>query len=160
MEQFIAAFIGMAVTLCIIGIILFILNAIAEYRIFKKAGESGWKAWIPFLNVYTQYKFSWKTYWFWILMAASVVISILSSKSADNNTYATIALILSIFVWVIQLIGSVKLAKSFGKGTLYGIFMGITFLKTILFFVLAFGSSQYIGNTSDDTPKPIEPSNN
>ena len=155
MEQLLGAFVGMAVTLCIIGIIMFVLNAIAEYRIFKKAGESGWKAWIPFLNTYTQYKFSWKTMWFWILIALTIIISALTAKAGETDSYSVIIWILTAALWVIQLIGNVKLAKSFGKGTAYGIFMGlgIPFLQTILFFILAYGSSQYVGNTSTDVAK-------
>lgn len=148
MSELATVIIGMTSIGIIVGLVMFVLNAIAEFKIFKKAGEAGWKAWIPFYNTYVQYRFSWKTSWFWILMALIVVSTFFGTKGAESDTYATLSTISLAAIWVVQLIGSIKLAKAFGKGTIYGILMGITFLQTILFFVLAYGKSKYIGNSS------------
>ena len=37
----------------------YILQVVAYWQIFEKAGEPGWKAIIPCYNTYTQYKFTW-----------------------------------------------------------------------------------------------------
>ena len=143
---------GFLVTIIFIAAVIYVLNAIAAYKIFKKAGESGWKAWIPFLNNYTQYKFSWKTMYFWILMGVTILATFFTAKAGEgdgNTTYSVFSYITLLIVWVIQLIGNIKLAKSFGKSTFYGVVMGITGLQTILRWIIAFGKAEYIGNTTE-----------
>ncbi len=56
---------GLAVygALCFIW---YIIMVIANWKIFSKAGEAGWKSLIPILNYYIEFKISWKGSMFWI----------------------------------------------------------------------------------------------
>ena len=57
-----------------IGILVFAAIAVISWwRIFSKAGEAGWKAIIPFYNMYTAYKLFWKKAIFFIMLALGVV---------------------------------------------------------------------------------------
>ena len=46
-------------------IALVVLYIVGMWRIFEKAGESGWKCLIPIYNQYTLFKMFWKTSYFW-----------------------------------------------------------------------------------------------
>ena len=59
-------------------VIFYVLVAVAQWRIFTKAGEAGWKGIIPLYNLYIQYKLTWDTKMFWYLIAVNLASSVLS----------------------------------------------------------------------------------
>lgn len=148
-EEILGMLMASLATIAVISIILCVLMIIAWWKIFTKAGEKGWKAIIPVYNSYTMYKVSWKTSMWWIMLAVSIVCIIGASMLSSSTTASpsVIGLILywaaGIVMFVIQIIFSVKLAKSFGKGG--GFAVGLIFLNIIFMLILAFGNAQYIG---------------
>ena len=127
-------------------LIYYILIIIAYWKIFNKAGEAGWKAIIPLLNVYTMYKIAWDGKMFWTVMGLDIISSALARS--ENGALAAIAAILAIGALVIGIMLNFKLAKAFGKGT--GFAIGLILLNPIFILILAFGSSRYIRVDSDD----------
>ena len=113
------------ILLVYLGIIavFFVLHIIAKWKIYTKAGEKGWASLIPFYTDYTQYKITWGEGW--------------------NFLYEWVTL--PLVPVIIQIITSVKLARSFGKSD--GFAVGLIFLPTIFLYILAFGKSEYIGPT-------------
>jgi hypothetical protein len=91
----------------------------AWWMVFTKAGEAGWKSIIPIYNVIVILKIVGREWWWVILMVIPIV---------------------NIFVWIIV---SLDLAKSFGRGTGFGI--GLAFLSPIFGLILGFGSDTYQG---------------
>jgi len=87
--------------------------------IFTKAGEAGWKSIIPIYNVIVLLKIVGREWWWVLLMLIPVV---------------------NLIVWIIV---ALDLAKSFGRGTGFGI--GLAFLSPIFSLILAFGSDTYKG---------------
>ena len=65
----------------LVGLLFYILIAVAEWRIMVKAGEPGWKGIIPIYNVYSLYKISWKTSMFWALLGLELLSAIIQSAS-------------------------------------------------------------------------------
>ena len=139
-----------------------ILMIIAQWRIFEKAGEKGWKAIIPVYNVYILFKIAWKKSWFWINLALSAVAGILYTVAVICLTFASvdsgigvavggILLIISMMLFiapmVISIISYVKLSKAFGHGG--GFAVGLIFLNFIFMLILGFGSSRYVGNPNN-----------
>ena len=43
------------------GIVWYVLYAFGAYRLFQKAGITGWLAWIPIVNEYFTYKIAWNS---------------------------------------------------------------------------------------------------
>ena len=148
-EEILRMLMASLATIAVISVVLAVLMIIAWWKIFNKAGEKGWKAIIPVYNSYTMYKVSWKTSMWWIMLAVSIVCIIGASMLSSSTTASpsVIGLILywasGIVMFVIQIIFSVKLAKSFGKGG--GFALGLIFLNIIFVLILAFGNAQYIG---------------
>ncbi len=134
---------GLAIygTICLIW---YIILAVANWKIFTKAGESGWKSLIPFLNTYVVFKISWKGVMFWIMIAALAAGSICTSIAGeDGGVLSIVGMILSLFSCVICLIDTYKLSKSFGHG--FGFTLGLLFLSPIFTLILGFGKSKYQG---------------
>ena len=89
------------------------------WQIFTKAGEAGWKAIIPIYNI------------------------IVLLKIVGRETWWVILLLIPIVNFVVWIIVGVDLAKSFGRGTGFGI--GLAFLGFIFAPILGFGSDTYRG---------------
>ena len=121
-----------------------ILMIIANWRIFTKAGEAGWKAIIPAYNTYVLYKLTWKTSMFWAMLILAFIAGI-----ANGIGGILCAVIYGIFMLVVVVISITQLhmlSKAFGHGV--GFTIGLFILSPIFILILAFGKSQYIGNQS------------
>ena len=93
-------------------VIFYVLVAVAQWRIFTKAGEAGWKGIIPLYNLYIQYKLTWDTKMFWYLIAVNLASSVLSFI-ASGFLIAIVTFILSLAQPGTVL--SEKTTSSFGK---------------------------------------------
>ena len=98
---------------------LTILQIIATWRIYEKAGQPGWACLIPIYNFYVLLKIvgkpGWWLIWLFIPIANAVVL-----------------------IWVTNL-----LSKSFGKDV--GFTLGLIFLSIIFYPILGFGNAEYQG---------------
>lgn len=92
-----------------------ILVLIAEWKLFRKAGEHGWAVFIPFYSGYILAKITWGNGWLFLL-----------GLLPFGN------IVFLIFTWI-------KLARVFGKGGGYAV--GLIFLPVIFLPMLAFGRS-------------------
>lgn len=153
--QLVAMLAAAMVTISVVVVVLYVITVIAYWQIFKKAGEKGWKSLIPVYNSYIMYKISWKTSMFWIEIALGVLYSILYgiSYSSGSAVLSVLAYIVYIAVIVIGIMVLHKLSKAFGHGV--GFTVGLVLLSPIFILILAFGSSQYVGNTTVEA-KEIE----
>ena len=105
----------------LISLALGILLLASYWKLFVKANEQGWKALIPFYNLYTATKLVFSSGWFFLL------------------TFVPIANI----VYAVMLV--VRTAKAYGKGTGFGILM--LFFPYICYPILAFSAdTYYMGN--------------
>lgn len=109
---------GAGVTLLIMAV-AFLLNVVAYWRLFQKAGRPGWACLIPIYNMVVMQEIIGKPLW-WILMLLIPGINL-------------------IFVIVF----CIGLAQSFGKDLDFAV--GLVFLGFIFVPILAFGDAQYIG---------------
>ena len=102
-----------------IYIAIYVLSVAGLWMIFVKASEDGWKAIIPIWNTLIVLKIIGREWW-WILLLLIPVVDIV--------------------VWIIV---SIDLAKSFRRGTGFG--LGLAFLPIIFTPILGFGSDTYAG---------------
>jgi hypothetical protein len=103
----------------IIGLLIALLVIVAMWKVFTKAGQPGWASIIPIYNLYVWCKIVGRPGWWIILMFIPLVN------------------------FIIAIILSIDLAKSFGKGAGFGI--GLALLGIIFWPILGFGSAQYQG---------------
>ena len=137
----------MFVKVFVAGLVWFILEAIADWKIFTKAGRPGWKSLVPFLCDYEEFSLSWKG-----KGGLGLIISLLISASWLLDLFvpepwpawamtAGSALMLSILVLAIM--QNRRLAKSFGKGK--GFYLGLLFFGPLFRLILGFGNAEYLG---------------
>ncbi len=121
------------------ALVLAVLLVVADWIVFKKAGQHGWATLIPFYRDYVGFKITWGNGWLFLI---PVVLSALSEKEA-------LAVICGILLFVIHALSAYKKAEAFGKGI--GFAAGLFFLPSIFTLILAFGSAQYLGVPQDGT---------
>lgn len=128
----------------ILALVWWILQIIANWNIFTKAGEAGWKSLIPIYGDYVSYKIAWQTSYFWLSFILGIVASYVSSANLNESIFLTvIATLLRIVIAVINIIYCVKLSKAFGHGI--GFAIGLILLQPIFLLILGFSSDQYYG---------------
>ncbi len=113
-------------TVAIVSLIILVVSIIANWKIFTKAGEKGWKSIIPIYNSVVLFKIIGLSPWLLLIYLA-----------------AFIPVIGSIAVIVLSIVSVYYLSKSFGKGA--GFTVGLIFLPQIFQLILAFGSAEYVG---------------
>lgn len=128
----------------IFALIWWILQIIANWNIFTKAGEAGWKSLIPIYGDYVSYKIAWQTSYFWLSFILGIVASYVSSANLNESIFLTvIATLLRIVIAVINIMYCIKLSRAFGHGI--GFAIGLILLQPIFLLILGFGSDQYYG---------------
>lgn len=134
----------------ILGVLLvfYIVTVIAWWRIFKKAGEPGWKAIIPFYDGHTIFKICWKPAFFWLMLVLAVAGTVMTGFRLSLGGFETVIYITGyafmLIALYISVLHSFKLSNAFGHGTGYAV--GLVFLPTLFCLILAFGKSQYVGS--------------
>ena len=117
--------------------ILGIVEIIGLWMVFVKAGERGWKAIIPFYNLYILCKITGRPGW-WVILAIIPFVNL---------------------VWIVfSLLISLDLARDFGKGSGFGV--GLWLLGFIFYPILGFGSATYAPPQARPvygTPYPLPP---
>lgn len=135
---------GITVGLSMIFVLWWILEIIGNWTLFKKAGKPGWHSIIPILNLYDEFDICWNG-WLGIVLffGLFVLSSIPSSVSGKSALMTGVVGFLTVIVVLLQIIESYKLAKAFGKGIGYTLFLII--FDRIGRIVLGFSSAQYVG---------------
>ena len=155
--------IGMFITMGFVALVVGILRIIARWRIFKKAGEKGWKAIIPFYSDYIFYKIIDMVPFFWAAIAGAFLVGVIAAATGSNAVnvinfaadgsvsttttqnvsplFVVAELALGVFCIVTAIIAAVRLAKVFKKGG--GTIAGLILLPDIFLMILGFGSAKY-----------------
>ncbi len=107
-------------------LVLSIITAIGQWKVFKKAGRSGWAAFIPIYNVVALFEITGKSVWWVTLLFVPIVGQVVA-------------------VWVM-----IALAKRFGKGAAFGVGLGL--LGMIFFPILGFSDAKYLGGPQTTCP--------
>ncbi len=127
------------------ALVWYLMQVIADWKILSKAGKPGWLSLIPVVNVYAEYGICWQGLYgivYLILLAVGSRYGGNGAEAAEGSQSAVVA-IAGLAGAVIHIIQSLKLARSFGKGTFYGIMLIL--FGPIARVILGLGSSEYIG---------------
>ena len=126
-----------------IALAWWLLQIIANWRIFTKAGEAGWKSIIPVYSDYISYKIAWQTSYFWLVFILGIIASCIQNPGGDSAMLLMLASLIKIIAGIISIIYSVKLAKAFGRGI--GFALGLIFLQPVFMLILGLGNDHYYG---------------
>ena len=137
----------------VISLVMSILTIIGGWKMFRKFGEPGWKAIIPFYNTWVEYRYTWKA-----VMAIPVIVlgfggGILMKIAEAGSALQIIASLVFLAGWVLTIITYYKRCKAFGHGI--GFTIGHVIAPGILTIILGFGKSQYIGRGVSDAQAAV-----
>ncbi len=148
-EEFGPQFTALLSAYLVIGAVWLVLQIVAWWRIFTKAGEKGWKSLIPFYSTYIQFKISWDTVYFWILLLLPLATGLMGAIGTAIGgvlgvVIALIVLVASLVATIISVTLTYRLSQAFGHGV--GFALGLLFLQPIFALILGLGGDQYLGN--------------
>ena len=138
-SEVIAVLFAMVGIILVIALVVYILQVIGMWKVFKKSGEEGWKAIIPIYNTYTMCKITGVNPW-WVLIV--VIASGLSGAFGDSDLNTIVSLLSSVVTIYFSVLLYVSLARAFGKSD--GFAVGLILLNPIFLLILGCGSSQFI----------------
>ena len=130
---------GVIVASLIFGLIRYLMKAIGYSKMYRKAGEAGWKAFIPVYNTYNNYKIAWAGKFFYIYAALYILFSAVS-----NGTHWAVQLaaaVSGVALIVVDMKRNIKMAKAFGKGAGTGV--ALFFFPGITSLVLGLGKAEF-----------------
>jgi hypothetical protein len=104
----------------VVYILILVIALVANWKIFEKAGEAGWKVLVPFYNTFTLFRISGRNGWWFLAMLVPLV---------------------NIFIYIRL---ALDLAKHFGKSTMFAIF-GLLIFSFIGYLMLGYGDAKYVG---------------
>lgn len=122
---------GMMMTFTLIGLAIAVVQIIAMWKIYTKAGQEGWKAIIPIYNFVILFKIAGLSPWLILCYFAAVIPVIGGFVTLGMTIYL-----------------AYNLAKAFGKGG--GFTVGLVLLAPVFYMILGFGNAQYIGNNNTE----------
>ena len=115
----------------VIAFVVAVIQIIAMWKLFTKAGQKGWKSLIPIYSNVVLFRIAKMSPWLLLLYFAAII-----------------PLIGWIVIIALNAYFAYKLAKAFGKDGGYAV--GIFFLPIIFYMILAFGKSEYIAENSNN----------
>ena len=130
-----------------IGLVLSLLSyaalIVAQWKIFTKAGEKGWKALIPFYSIFvSHHMIGMRHIWFIldiVFWAIEVVLDLVPGPPLWlEETFFSIAIV---FTLISEILHIMKLCYCFTKRELFGV--GLFILPPVFSLILAFDSSEY-----------------
>lgn len=103
----------------LILLIFYVGVMVGMWKLFEKAGQAGWKALIPFYNLFILLKIVGRPGW-WLLLFFIPLVNLVFAFIVSNDV-----------------------AKSFGKGLAYAV--GLFLLGIVFFPLLGFSDAKYVG---------------
>ena len=125
-------FAGVAAIMSIFALIVGIVLIIANWKIFTKAGQKGWKCLIPIYNNVILFRIAGLSPWLILVYFASV-IPVIGGLA-----------VLGLTIYLMY-----KLAVAFGKDGAFTV--GLVLLNPIFMMILAFGKSEYQLNKTQES---------
>jgi len=125
----------------------YVFEVVADWRIFQKAGQGGWKSLIPVYSNYIRCKISWRPLWFWVsaaLFAASVALGCFTGKSVVLDGLALAVTGISV---LIRVAGLYHLARAFDRGVAFT--AGLVLFRPLFILILGLGGSEYRGQAAE-----------
>ena len=132
-------FAGFFAVLAAIAVIRYLMKGIGYSKMYRKAGEAGWKAFIPVYNTYTNYKISWAGKFFFLSAALYILVTLLSNPAGLALQLAVGAAAIALMVVAVK--QEIKMAKCFGKGVGTGI--ALLFFPGITSLILGLGKAEF-----------------
>jgi len=150
-------FAGIAVgAIAMFFLLSYIFQVVACWRIFKKAGQGGWKSLIPVYSSYIRYQITWRPLWFWLSGLVMISAIVLRGSFPSSSVTGAVAPVLGIAGGLIYAASLYHTARAFGHGILFA--LGLLLFYPLFILILGLGGSEYQGPWHGRKPKTEAPS--
>ena len=150
---FVGAFLIVYLILIFVSMAVGILDIVAYWKLFEKAGEPGWKSLIPFYNLFVITKIATGRYAAatWIAVLAGIYYILLILVSVTESVILTLIAFLALIpVVVLSCYIYYKFGEAYGKSK--GWCVAMIFLNQILIIAMGFDKDVvYTGPVSKNT---------
>ncbi len=153
---------GSSIIANLVSLALSVLQIVALWMLYDKAGQHGWAAIVPFYSSYTRFKISGKKNLFWASLVAELLtlvvtgymiftvfmVALVGGNENEMIIKIVLAILLLIVLAIVDLVLTIIMwvgfAKAFGHGG--GFAVGLIFLSSIFLMVLAFNpKTEFVG---------------
>ncbi len=127
-----------------------VVHGICYYMLFRKAGQKGGTALIPFYSIYQRFRMGWSTNWLWALC---FFIGLSCLGFFLDSAFVSIFSLLSLLACLgIEMVLQYHMGRAFGWGVFPSILLCL--LNPIVLPVLAFFGKTYKGPDCGKTAAP------
>ncbi len=126
----------------IIIILLGLLFLAAEWRIFSKAGEKGWKSLVPFYGLFISHHIVGMSHvWFILEIVAWIAELMFEMIKFPEAVVFWFGIVTGVFTLISGAVHLIKMCRCFSKGT--GFKIGMLLIPELFLLILAFGKAEY-----------------
>ena len=134
---------GLFAAALILTVIYYVSLTVAQWKLFNKAGEKGWKSLIPFYNMFVSHHLiGMRHIWFILDIIFWVIEVVLGFFEATplwvEETFFSVAIIVTIISEILHIM---KLCYCYTRSELFGI--GLFLIPPLFSLILAFDKSEY-----------------
>ena len=134
-DSLLAGILTFYIFVCIFALAISVVQVIAMWKMFKKAGKNGWEAIIPFYNMWTLFE--------------------VSGYPGYYIFFAFIPCVGSIVLLVFNILAMISLAKKFNKSSGFAVLLIL--VPIVGFCILGFGNDVYDPSLGEqNNTEPIE----
>ena len=120
-----------------------VLTIIGRLLLLRKAGKPGWHSIIPILNVYDEFSICWNGGKIFLLALLFAAVGGFSVAAQNEPLFFIGTVVAGLWIVIIHWKQSMKLARSFGKGGMYGLFLFL--FDKFGRVVLGLSAAEYVG---------------
>ena len=108
---------GTSVLLLLFAVGLLVVSIVSNWCVFTKAGEPGWKIFIPVYGSYVSYRIAGVSLYFWISLLLSAAVRLTDGPNGETTLLSSL---FSLGASAVEVWMCINLARSFGRGIGFG----------------------------------------
>ena len=139
MQNNLTGLFGVLIAVAALALLIVVPFLIANYKLYKKTGQAGWKIFIPIYSSMVFAKIGGKPSWYGVVSALGYSVQ---PRWFPHNIGLIVIGITYTLAFVLSILIAVGVAKNFGRSTAFGIFL-LGILPIIGVLILGFGKSTY-----------------
>jgi hypothetical protein len=130
----------------VIFVLLHIIKALLFGRILAKAGEKAWKAWVPFVNIWTFFKIAGYKGCITLKLIAAIIVfmaAVCVGPGDLQNILYIISAVIFLAFYVFAIMACVSIQKKLNKPTPFIILLFINLIAPLWMWILALDYSKW-----------------
>ena len=132
--------------LCLVFVLIYAIKSLLFGRILQKAGEKTWKAWVPFINIWTWFKIAGYRGCITLILVLSLIAYMAGFMVTDGNIQSilfVVGAVSFITFFVCAVAAGISIQKKLNKPAPFIILMFINLIAPLWMWILALDYSKW-----------------